>query len=138
MLFILYQIIVIRELGKNCMRQKFYDYRTFTIRNFILFAICYLILFAIRYLVFRAQIIPIANIQKLHHFLENFRILYYFLTLFLSVLKQYFIFNQYQKLQKSKYRYIFIAMYVYIVLDKKLIDLFGKTKLPIICAILKI
>ena len=63
MLFILYQTFVMRELGKNCMRQKFHDYQTFTIRNFILFAIRYLILFAIRYLVFHAQIIPIANIQ---------------------------------------------------------------------------
>ena len=48
------------------------------------------------------------------------------LTLFLSILTQYFIVNQNKKLRKGKYQYVFIVLYLYIVLDKKLIDLFGK------------
>ena len=39
MLFVLYQILVIRKIAKNCWRQKFYDYRTLTISNFILFVL---------------------------------------------------------------------------------------------------
>ena len=65
MLFVLHQIFVIRKIAKNCRRQKLYDYRTFTICNFILFAGRYSLcnLFALCYLVFHAQIIRIANIQ---------------------------------------------------------------------------
>ena len=49
-----------------------------------------------------------------------------------------FYFRLVWKVVKKQILYIFIAMYVYIVLDKKIIDLFGKTMLPVICAILKI
>ena len=48
------------------------------------------------------------------------------LTLFLPVLTQYLIVNQYKNLQKGKYRYVFIVLCLYIALDKKLIDLFEK------------
>ena len=56
-------LLFINRYSKNCRRQKFYDYPTFPIRNFILFALSYLILFAIRYLVLHAHMIRIANIQ---------------------------------------------------------------------------
>ena len=48
------------------------------------------------------------------------------LTLFLPVLIQYFIFDLYKTLRKSKYLCIFIFLYVCIDLDEKLIDLFRK------------
>ena len=133
MLFVLYKIFVFQKLAKNCRRQKFYDYLTFTIRNFILFAlrnsllglICYP-LFGIPYSDYTNR-----NIRLLHQFLKIISSsINHLLTIFLSVLTQYFIFDQYEKLRKSKYRCVFISMYVYIILDRKFIDLFGK----IVCA----
>ena len=48
------------------------------------------------------------------------------LTLFLSVLTQNFIFDQYKKLRKSKHLYIFIVLYVYICLQQEIDGLFQK------------
>ena len=141
MFFVIYQIFVIRKIANNCRRQKFNNYRTFTLPNFASFAS--------RYSLFDLICCSLCAITCLNYTNSKYSITtlglgnnYAFYKPFVNFifigLDTIFNFDQYEKLRKSKYRYIFIAMYVYIVLDKKLIDVFRKTILPIICAILKI
>ena len=89
---------------------------------YLLFVIWFSLLFAIGYLVLHAQIIRITNSEYsiTTHFLENISNFWkHSLTLFLSVLTQNFIFDQYKKLRKGNYQYVSIVLYVYIFLHKK-------------------
>ena len=81
----------------------------FVISEYLLFVIRCWELFAIRYLLFGVTCSNyVHDEQRIFDnyviFLENIaNITNHSLTLFLSVLTQYFIFDQYKKLRKSKY-----------------------------------
>ena len=83
----------------------------FVFSYYLLFVIRYLVLFTIPYVLLDAQIIMNKEWRIFNNcviFLENIsNSINHLLTSFLSVLTQYFIFDQYGKLQKSKYQYIF-------------------------------
>ena len=109
-----------RMTGSNLLEivtKKFHYSRMFAIRNFLLFALRYSS-FAILYLLFG---ITCSNYMKneqrifdnyVRHFLENISSsINHSLTLFLSALPQYCSVDQYIKLRKGNYQYVFIVLY---------------------------
>ena len=83
-----------------------------------------------RYLVLNAQIIWIMKSEYsittpfFWKYFEFYKPIITFIFIGLDI----FMVDRYKKLRKGKYWYVFIVLYVYIFLDKKLIDLFGKPR----------
>ena len=147
MLFVIYWMFVIRKLAKNnfitvhapkITINRQYPFgnsnkKSTTIECSLLVITNYL-LFVIRLFSITCSYYANTEHPTTKSFLENIsNCINHSLTLFLSVLTQNFIFDQYKKLRKSKYRYFFIVLYICNVLDKKLIDLFAKTMLVVVC-----
>ena len=119
----------------NCVKNPTY-YRMFAVCNFVWYAVRCSLFGTICYWLFG---ITCSNYMSSEYsittsFLKNIsNFINHSLTLFLSVLTQSILYSwSVQKVAKSKSRDIFIVLYVCIVLDKKSINLFRKTMLPII------